>query len=271
MTVEQRCWGGGSLSLSHPLQLTTGLVINSSVTTSPTLAGDHMLLIPKVNILSEQSFVTLGHRSAETLGTRERFGTIGVQRKRVKESSFNWDTIFSSSGWWKRRELVPGATNNSCFWDSAMGHEAWARYDSRRLEVTKSVRPAATVVYEAKAANSAEIFLSNRAGSEGWNRASKDDKSQKHWESPAITVLPARSIFSRSANVTEDKRDFIMFLELEIREKSGLTYLAAQKSWSSAIWKIFRLRGTTLCKGFDSRANREAFSVLTSRVSVTLG
>ena len=43
--------GGGGF---HPLQLTTGLVINSSVTTSPTLAGEHMLLIPKVSILSEQ-------------------------------------------------------------------------------------------------------------------------------------------------------------------------------------------------------------------------
>ena len=36
--------GGGGVS--HPLQLTTGLVINNSVTTSPTLAGEHMLLIP---------------------------------------------------------------------------------------------------------------------------------------------------------------------------------------------------------------------------------
>ena len=36
--------------VSHPLQLTTGLVINSSVTTSPTLAGERMLLIPKVSI-----------------------------------------------------------------------------------------------------------------------------------------------------------------------------------------------------------------------------
>ena len=33
----------------------------------------------------EKSFVTLGRRSAETLGTRERFGAIGVQRKRVNE------------------------------------------------------------------------------------------------------------------------------------------------------------------------------------------
>ena len=42
--------GGGG---SHPLQLTTGLVIKI-VTTSPTLAGERMLLIPKVSILSEQ-------------------------------------------------------------------------------------------------------------------------------------------------------------------------------------------------------------------------
>ena len=44
----------GGVSLSHPLQLTTRLVINSSVTTSPTLAGERMLLNPKVSILSEQ-------------------------------------------------------------------------------------------------------------------------------------------------------------------------------------------------------------------------
>ena len=46
--------GGGGGGVSHLLQLTTGLVINSSVTTSPTLAGERMLLIPKVSILSEQ-------------------------------------------------------------------------------------------------------------------------------------------------------------------------------------------------------------------------
>ena len=45
MTVELRCWGSGGLS--HSLQLTTGLVINNSVTTSPTLAGERMLLIPR--------------------------------------------------------------------------------------------------------------------------------------------------------------------------------------------------------------------------------
>ena len=39
--------------VSHPLQLTTGLVIKS-VTTSPTLAGEHMLFILQVSILTEQ-------------------------------------------------------------------------------------------------------------------------------------------------------------------------------------------------------------------------
>ena len=43
--------GGG---VSHSLQLTTGLVVNSFIITNPTLAGERMLLIPKVSILSEQ-------------------------------------------------------------------------------------------------------------------------------------------------------------------------------------------------------------------------
>ena len=43
--------GGGGVS--HPLQLTTGLVIKS-VTTSPTLAGERMLFILQVSILSDQ-------------------------------------------------------------------------------------------------------------------------------------------------------------------------------------------------------------------------
>ena len=54
MRVEPQCWGGEGVS--HPLQLTTRLIINSSVTTSATLAGEHMLLIPKVSILSEQIY-----------------------------------------------------------------------------------------------------------------------------------------------------------------------------------------------------------------------
>ena len=52
MTAEPRCWGGGG-GVSHPSQLTTGLVIKS-VTTSPTLAGERMLFILQVSILSEQ-------------------------------------------------------------------------------------------------------------------------------------------------------------------------------------------------------------------------
>ena len=46
--------GGGGIS--HPSQLTTGLVIKS-VTTSPTLAGEHMLFILQVSILSEQMII----------------------------------------------------------------------------------------------------------------------------------------------------------------------------------------------------------------------
>ena len=44
---------GGGGGVSHPSQLTTGLVIKS-VTTSPTLAGERMLFILQVCILSEQ-------------------------------------------------------------------------------------------------------------------------------------------------------------------------------------------------------------------------
>ena len=36
--------------ISHPLQLTTGLVVNSFIITNPTLAGESMLLISKVSI-----------------------------------------------------------------------------------------------------------------------------------------------------------------------------------------------------------------------------
>ena len=47
--------GGGGGGVSHPLQLTTGLVVNSFIITNPTLAGECMLLIRKVSILSEQT------------------------------------------------------------------------------------------------------------------------------------------------------------------------------------------------------------------------
>ena len=51
--------GGGGVS--HPSQLTTGLVIKS-VTTSPTLAGERMLFILQVSILSEQTKSMTGNR-----------------------------------------------------------------------------------------------------------------------------------------------------------------------------------------------------------------
>ena len=57
MTAEPRCWGGGG-GVSHPSQLTTGLVIKS-VTTSPTLAGERMLFILQVSILSEQPGIVI--------------------------------------------------------------------------------------------------------------------------------------------------------------------------------------------------------------------
>ena len=54
--------GGG---VSHPSQLTTGLVIKS-VTTSPTLAGERMLFILQVSILSEQTRFTLTKGTEDT-------------------------------------------------------------------------------------------------------------------------------------------------------------------------------------------------------------
>ena len=55
--------GGGGVS--HPSQLTTGLVIKS-VTTSPTLAGERMLFILQVSILSEQLMVHIQSRGVNT-------------------------------------------------------------------------------------------------------------------------------------------------------------------------------------------------------------
>ena len=60
MTGEPLCWGGWvggrreGLALPPPLQLTTGLVVNSFIITNPTLAGERMVLIRKVSILWEQ-------------------------------------------------------------------------------------------------------------------------------------------------------------------------------------------------------------------------
>ena len=55
--------GGGGVS--HPLQLTTGLVVNSCIITNPTLAGERMLLIPKVSILSEQMWMFFAYSTFE--------------------------------------------------------------------------------------------------------------------------------------------------------------------------------------------------------------
>ena len=80
MTAEPRCWGGGGV-VSHPLQLTTGLVIKS-ITTSPTLAGERMLFILQVSILSEQTMdfhnshklqMRVIHRDNETYGELYHF------------------------------------------------------------------------------------------------------------------------------------------------------------------------------------------------------
>ena len=70
MTAEPYA-GGGCLP---PLQLTTGLVVNSFITTNSHLAGEHMLLIPKVSIQSEQIYIyiyiqyTVGSRFAREFG-----------------------------------------------------------------------------------------------------------------------------------------------------------------------------------------------------------
>ena len=55
---------GGGGGVSHPSQLTTGLVIKS-VTTSPTLAGERMLFILQVSILSEQKIFIFIFKLAE--------------------------------------------------------------------------------------------------------------------------------------------------------------------------------------------------------------
>ena len=73
--------GGGGGGVSHPSQLTTGLVIKS-VTTSPTLAGERMLFILQVSILSEQiTKITLAYgviinkNLSKTLPTTQQAGT----------------------------------------------------------------------------------------------------------------------------------------------------------------------------------------------------
>ena len=56
MTVEPWCWGRGGGGLPPPpANYRAGSY--SFIITSPTLAGERMLLIPKVSILSEQMIV----------------------------------------------------------------------------------------------------------------------------------------------------------------------------------------------------------------------
>ena len=93
MTVEPWWWRGEGVS--HPLQLTTGLVVNSFVMASPTLAGERMLLIPKVSILSEQTrkyVVVLGDLNArvgdgEVEGVLGKYGVPGGNESGARVSS----------------------------------------------------------------------------------------------------------------------------------------------------------------------------------------
>ena len=69
---------GGGGGVSHPSQLTTGLVIKS-VTTSPTLAGERMLFILQVSILSEQTPVSVLTRSISAKTVRSGYYRYPVQ------------------------------------------------------------------------------------------------------------------------------------------------------------------------------------------------
>ena len=71
--------GGG---VSHPSQLTTGLVIKS-VTTSPTLAGERMLFILQVSILSEQLSLQISLYLSYTVYPYVKFNKSVVTSKSV--------------------------------------------------------------------------------------------------------------------------------------------------------------------------------------------
>ena len=86
MTAEPRCWGGG---VSHPSQLTTGLVIKS-VTTSPTLAGERMLFILQVSILSEQAGNFKALRAKQTQQVRATRSTTGFEGAETKNNGQVW-------------------------------------------------------------------------------------------------------------------------------------------------------------------------------------
>ena len=72
--------GGG---VSHPSQLTTGLVIKS-VTTSPTLAGERMLFILQVSILSEQMILSYVSRIMRVPFLRGKLGFLRLDFRTPK-------------------------------------------------------------------------------------------------------------------------------------------------------------------------------------------
>ena len=96
------------------------------------------------------------------------------------------------------------------------------------MEATKSEIPAAIFVCEANAADNAEMFLSNNAGSAGlypssFSCANSAESSQKHCESPARIVRAPRSNFSKSASVTDEARvlRIFLFFEIQVEKASG--------------------------------------------------
>ena len=76
--------GGGGVS--HPSQLTTGLVIKS-VTTSPTLAGERMLFILQVSILSEQMITY-------SISMKKKFYYLKKEQEISISYTFFWVTFF---------------------------------------------------------------------------------------------------------------------------------------------------------------------------------
>ena len=74
--------GGGGVS--HPSQLTTGLVIKS-VTTSPTLAGERMLFNLQVSILSEQIINIMVKYHAPTKTEQGKLNCYPIKRAQISK------------------------------------------------------------------------------------------------------------------------------------------------------------------------------------------
>ena len=84
--------------VSHPLQLTTGLVIKS-VTTNPALSGEHMLFILQVSILSEQ--IILSYIYVELCYSENEIFHIftyitAAVRQTAKDTEFNYFLSYST-------------------------------------------------------------------------------------------------------------------------------------------------------------------------------